>query len=76
MTGQSASVVGLPTNLPEPYLTRQQLADLMGVSVDTIDRLRKQGMPSVRWGRRTVRFRASTAIAWANAQAGHFSDVA
>jgi phage terminase Nu1 subunit (DNA packaging protein) len=37
----------------------------MGVSVATVDRLVTEGMPSVTWGRRTRRFRASAAIAWA-----------
>jgi phage terminase Nu1 subunit (DNA packaging protein) len=37
----------------------------MGVSVATVDRLVTEGMPSVTWGRRTRRFRASVAIAWA-----------
>lgn len=56
--------------LPEPecYVTRDELARLMGVSVDTVDRMRKAGMPSVVWGRRARRFRPSTALAWARAQ--------
>jgi phage terminase Nu1 subunit (DNA packaging protein) len=37
----------------------------MGVSVATIDRLVAEGMPSVTWGRRARRFRASVAIDWA-----------
>jgi phage terminase Nu1 subunit (DNA packaging protein) len=37
----------------------------MGVSVATVDRLVNEGMPSVTWGRRTRRFRASVAITWA-----------
>ena len=53
---------------PEAYVTRGQLAARMGVSVDTIDRLVRDGMPSVRWGRRTRRFLASEAIAWARSQ--------
>jgi len=64
------STTGLPTPEPEAYVTRGQLAARMGVSVDTVDRLVKAGMPSVCWGRRTRRFRASTAIAWARAQDG------
>lgn len=65
--------LGLPTPEPEAYVTRGQLAALMGVSVDTIDRLVRDGMPSVTWGRRTRRFHASTAIAWARAQDGQRS---
>lgn len=49
-------------------VTRRELAELMRVSVPTIDRLRRQGMPCVTWGRRLVRFRVGEAIAWAEAQ--------
>ena len=41
---------------------------MMGVSIDTVDRLVVEGMPSVTWGRRTRRFRPSAAIAWAAAR--------
>jgi len=40
----------------------------MGVSLATVDRLVTEGMPSVTWGRRTRRFRASVAIGWAEAR--------
>jgi phage terminase Nu1 subunit (DNA packaging protein) len=53
---------------PERYVARRELAAIMGVSIDTVDRLRCEGMPSVTWGRRTRRFRASSAIAWAAAR--------
>jgi predicted DNA-binding transcriptional regulator AlpA len=49
----------------ERYLTRQQLADVMGVSVKTIDRMVRDGMPSETWGLRSRRFLASRALAWA-----------
>lgn len=64
------NVIGLPAEPPEPFVTREQLAHVMGVSTRTIDRMVAQGMPSVTWGRRTRRFRASTAIAWAQSQQG------
>jgi predicted DNA-binding transcriptional regulator AlpA len=51
--------------VPERYVSRAELARFMGVSVATIDRLVAEGMPSVTWGRRTRRFRASAAIDWA-----------
>jgi hypothetical protein len=35
-----------PVVQPEPYLDRKQLAELMGVSVATIDRMVRAGMPS------------------------------
>lgn len=49
----------------EPYVSRCELARLMGVSVATVDRMVAEGMPSVTWGRRTRRFRPSVAIDWA-----------
>lgn len=63
-----ARVVSFPTPEPERYVSRAELADLMGVSTKTIDRMVASGMPSVTWGRRTRRFRPSVAIAWAQAQ--------
>lgn len=50
----------------ERYVTRAQLADIMGVHVNTIDRLVRDGMPSETWGVRARRFRPSVAIAWAS----------
>lgn len=65
MSAGDGDVRGLPTPEPEAYVTRVDLARLMGVSPQTVDRLRKDGMPSVTWGRRTVRFKPSVAMAWA-----------
>ena len=53
---------------PEPYVDRKQLAKTMGVSVATIDRMVRDGMPSETWGLRTRRFRVSSALAWAHAR--------
>ena len=53
---------------PEPYVDRKQLAKTMGVSVATIDRMVRDGMPSETWGLRTRRFRVSAALAWAQAR--------
>jgi excisionase family DNA binding protein len=58
-------VAGPPLGTPERYLTRQQLAEVMGVSVKTIDRMVRDGMPSETWGLRSRRFLASRALAWA-----------
>lgn len=52
----------------ERYVDRDELAELMGVSVATIDRWRRAGMPSETWGLRARRFRPSVAIAWARAR--------
>jgi phage terminase Nu1 subunit (DNA packaging protein) len=57
---------GIPT--PERYVSRSELALLMGVSLATVDRMVAEGMPSVTWGRRTRRFRPSLAITWAAAR--------
>jgi phage terminase Nu1 subunit (DNA packaging protein) len=54
----------------EPYVSRCELALLMGVSVATVDRMVAEGMPSVTWGRRTRRFRPSVAIAWEERSGG------
>lgn len=62
------NVVGLPMAEPERYVTRQQLADLMGVSVATIDRMVSEGLPSETWGLRARRFQPTRAIAWARAR--------
>lgn len=50
---------------PERYVSRAELARIMGVSVATVDRMVAEGMPSVTWGRRTRRFKPSAAIDWA-----------
>jgi hypothetical protein len=41
----------------ERYVSRAELAAIMGVSLATVDRMVAEGMPSVTWGRRTRRFR-------------------
>jgi phage terminase Nu1 subunit (DNA packaging protein) len=53
---------------PERYVDRRELARIMGVHVNTVDRLVKAGMPSETWGVRARRFRPSIAIAWARAR--------
>jgi phage terminase Nu1 subunit (DNA packaging protein) len=52
----------------EPYVDRKQLAKTMGVSVATIDRMVRAGMPSETWGLRSRRFQISAALAWAQAR--------
>lgn len=63
------NLTALPVREQERYVSRAELAELMGVSLTTVDRLVAEGMPSETWGRRTRRFRPSTALAWARAQA-------
>ena len=60
-----------PTDPAEPverFVSRRELAEIMGVSVGTIDSLVREGMPSTTWGKRTRRFRPSAAIAWAESR--------
>ena len=52
----------------ERYVTRAELARMMGLSVATIDRMVAEGLPSETWGRRSRRFRPSVAIEWARAR--------
>jgi len=54
----------------ERYVTRERLAELMGVSVKTVDRLVARGMPSETWGLRCRRFLPSVAMRWAGRQGG------
>lgn len=54
----------------ERYVRAGELAELMGVSLSTIRRWTKEGMPSDSWGMaRTRRYLASQCIAWARARA-------
>ena len=62
------NVIGLPVPEPERYVDKTELAEMMGVSVRTIERLVAAGMPSETWGVRARRFRPSIAIAWARAR--------
>jgi len=52
----------------EPYVDRKTLAELMGVSLRTIDYWTAEGMPSVTWGLRTRRYRPSLAMQWARSR--------
>lgn len=61
----ATKISGLPVREPERYVTRLELARLMGVSVKTVDRMVLEGMPSETWGLRSRRFLPSRALAWA-----------
>lgn len=61
---------GLPVPESERYMTRGELAEFMGCSVSTIQRLERQGLPSVLWSRRLRRFHLPTVLAWANSHQG------
>lgn len=53
-----------PVPNAEPLVTREQLAEIMGVGLNTLDDFRRAGMPEIRWGRRLVRFEPSRCLAW------------
>jgi excisionase family DNA binding protein len=60
---RGSNVVVFPT--PEPYLSRLEIARLMGVSPRTIDRWCKEGLPHQTWGLRTKKLRFSEVEEWA-----------
>lgn len=64
----SGTVHGIQVPASERYVSRAELAEMMGVSVSTIDRLVTEGMPSETWGMRTRRFLPSRALAWARSR--------
>lgn len=64
----SQTVRSLVVPATERYVSRSELAEMMGVSVSTIDRLVSEGMPSETWGMRTRRFLPSRALAWARSR--------
>lgn len=51
--------------MPERFATRDEIAELLNVSVDTVDRMRKAGMPSVVFGKKARRFPVAKAVGWA-----------
>jgi hypothetical protein len=53
----------------ERYMSRRELAELMGVSVDCVDYFVRLGMPSETWGLRRRVFKPSAALAWAREHA-------
>ena len=55
----------------ERYVSRVELAAIMGVSVTTADRFVRAGMPSETWGLRARRFTPSRAVAWARGSTEH-----
>ena len=50
---------------PEPYLTYEELAQVMRCSVRTVKRMKAEGMPHKTWGRRIIVFDRREALAWA-----------
>ena len=53
----------------ERYVSRRELAELMGVSIDCVDYFVRLGMPSETWGLRRRVFKPSAALAWAREHA-------
>ena len=63
-----------PRRVHEPLVNRAELAEMMSISVRTLDEMLAEGRrrgdpcPTVTWGRRLSRFRPSEALRWAEAQ--------
>jgi len=57
--------VGGMTDYREPLVTRAELAQLMRISIRTVDMMIADGLPVHRWGMRLVRIKPSEAFAWA-----------
>lgn len=49
--------------MDEDVLTKEQLSELLKIGVRTVDRLRKEGLPSVRVGNQ-VRFIKEDVLKW------------
>ena len=49
----------------EEYVDRKEAASHLGVSVRTLDRMRSEGLPHWRYGRKLIRFRRSEITRWA-----------
>jgi predicted DNA-binding transcriptional regulator AlpA len=61
------TVVPLPSREPEQLVTRAAMARILGISVTSLDKLRKEpGFPeeSKAWGLRVTRFSPSRVRAW------------
>ena len=61
------SLVHFPTI--EPFLNRKETAKVLGVSLRTLDRFVREGLPCETWGLRSRVFRASEAVVWARNRA-------
>ncbi len=59
----SATVIQFPARAAKPYLSKRQLADVLGFSVRWVDYRVHEGMPSHRFGKRR-RFRLSEVERW------------
>ncbi len=51
--------------MSERYDDQRELAELMGVSIGTVKRWTREGLPSETWGMRVRRYLPSQALAWA-----------
>lgn len=60
MTGQ----VGELTVIGGVWMTRIEVAEELGVSVRTVERWTREGMPAARWSSRLYRYRLPEVMAW------------
>jgi len=58
------SATRLKRTPPEPFISRRELAELLGIHINTVDRWVAEGMPSHKWGK-VRRFKASQCVEWA-----------
>jgi hypothetical protein len=61
--------VSVPPVAAERYVTQGELAELLSVSLSTVKRWTRDGMPSECWGLRVRRYLPSQALEWAHARA-------
>lgn len=57
----------------ERYLTREEVAERLGLGMTSLDELVKNGMPSHDWGLRTRKFLWSEVHAWLNEREARFT---
>jgi phage terminase Nu1 subunit (DNA packaging protein) len=51
-------------SVPAELISREELASRMGVCTKTVERMTADGMPTIRWGRKLVRYDVDAAMAW------------
>lgn len=57
-------------SVPEPYLTRKELAEHLHIGLTKLDQLVKEGMPSYTWQMRVRRFKLSEVERWLRDRGG------
>ena len=68
-TKDMSDTTGADTHRRERYVTAAELALMMGVSLRTVKRWTREGMPSETWGMRVRRYLVSECVTWARDRA-------